>query len=376
MQPLNLQKSIQAVIIIYNNSYPYGNNNQNGNYGQQNYSQPPNGEFNGNYNPNGNMPFYMSENLKEKKRLRRLSYTAAGATAGFFLIANIFYPLYYLITGLQENTSESAIISSLSIDLLITMISLAVPFGIAYYLNVKKLKAPRIEIGKATVSAGEEVMIIAAGCALLLLSSYVTNYLTVVLQTVTGVTFKYGFFETPSTAPGFVIFYLRSALMPALLEEFAMRGVVMNSLRRYGDFFALTMSAMVFGLMHGNMVQLPFAILAGYILGYACMKTGTLWTSIAIHFINNAFSVTITALNDKVSENAAGIVSVIGSVIILAVGLICAFILYRKLMFKPLGKNKTFLSGKKCYLTYILSVPMICVLIYMIVQTALMIELP
>ena len=64
------------------------------------------------------------------------------------------------------------------------------------------------------------------------------------------------------------------------IEEFAMRGVVMQSLRKYGDWFAIIMSSLVLALVHGNMVQIPFAFIAGIAIGYAVTVTGSMWTGV------------------------------------------------------------------------------------------------
>lgn len=76
-----------------------------------------------------------------------------------------------------------------------------------------------------------------------------------------------------------------------------MRGVVMQPLRKYGDWFAILTSAFVFALMHGNLVQAPFAFIAGIGLGYAVIASGSLWTGILIHLLNNSISVIQTIGN-------------------------------------------------------------------------------
>lgn len=93
--------------------------------------------------------------------------------------------------------------------------------------------------------------------------------------------------EVPGGVYGMILVFLSSAFAPALVEEFAMRGVVMGSLRKFGEEFAIVVSAILFGLMHGNFIQIPFAFLIGLAVGVATMKTGSFWTGVAIHFINN-----------------------------------------------------------------------------------------
>ena len=90
-----------------------------------------------------------------------------------------------------------------------------------------------------------------------------------------------------------------------------MRGVVMQPLRKYGDWFAILTSAFVFALMHGNLVQAPFAFIAGIGLGYAVIASGSLWTGILVHLLNNSISVIQTIAIAYLPEGKAAIVSAI-----------------------------------------------------------------
>ncbi len=95
---------------------------------------------------------------------------------------------------------------------------------------------------------------------------------------------------------GTIIIILSSAVTPALVEEFLMRGAVLGSARRYGEDVAVLLSAILFGLMHANLLQIPFAFMVGLVLGYAVIKTGSIWTGCIIHFINNFMSVLLSDL--------------------------------------------------------------------------------
>ena len=95
------------------------------------------------------------------------------------------------------------------------------------------------------------------------------------------------------------------AVLPAVVEEIAIRGIVLQPLRRYGDWFAIIASSLIFSLMHGNMVQIPYTLAAGIIFGVVAVSTGSLWPSIVLHFLNNLFSVLILCVDSNFSETAA-----------------------------------------------------------------------
>lgn len=117
------------------------------------------------------------------------------------------------------------------------------------------------------------------------------------------------------------------AILPPLVEEFAFRGIVLSHLRRHGDLLAVLGSALVFAFAHGNVVQIPFAFCAGLVLGVAYVKTNNLLVPIAIHVLNNGFSILVDLIYIWVGEAAADMVSVWGFMLFIAAGVCCAIIM-------------------------------------------------
>ena len=149
----------------------------------------------------------------------------------------------------------------------------------------------------------------------------VANYVTVLLRFLgegIGIYSDYSAVQDPSGTLDIIMIFVGSAIIPPLIEEFAIRGVLMQSLRKYGNAFAIVVSAFVFGIFHGNAVQIPFAFLCGLVIGYAVIATESLWTGIIIHALMNAMSGVSSALvyyfDEYVSNNffyigsAAGII--------------------------------------------------------------------
>ncbi len=89
----------------------------------------------------------------------------------------------------------------------------------------------------------------------------------------------------------FILYVINIAVLPALIEEFIFRGVVLQSLRRFGDGFAILISSLLFGLVHLNFIQTPNAFVLGLVLGYLVVKTGSIWVGVLGHFLNNFLSV-------------------------------------------------------------------------------------
>ena len=98
-----------------------------------------------------------------------------------------------------------------------------------------------------------------------------------------------------------------------------MRGFVMQSLKKYGNAFAIIASAFVFGVFHGNPTQIPFAFICGLFLGYAAMASGSLWVSITVHAMVNSLSCLYSAITLYFSEETAGsVVGIVTGVFLLA----------------------------------------------------------
>lgn len=92
--------------------------------------------------------------------------------------------------------------------------------------------------------------------------------------------------ESVSGATGSFSMFLYSALFAPVFEEILFRGFVLRRLRPYGRRFAILGSAILFGLFHGNILQAPYAIAAGIILGWLVCEYSINW-AIALHIFNN-----------------------------------------------------------------------------------------
>ena len=96
-----------------------------------------------------------------------------------------------------------------------------------------------------------------------------------------------------------------SAVLPALLEEMVFRGYMLSLLRPYGQTAALFLTALLFGMMHGGIIQVPFAFIAGLAFGFIALRTGSIWPSVVLHFLNNAYA-TCTQYGELFAKTETG----------------------------------------------------------------------
>ena len=78
-----------------------------------------------------------------------------------------------------------------------------------------------------------------------------------------------------------------------ICEEVVFRGGIMRPLLKKGlnPWAAIIVSAVIFGLAHGNPAQIPFAALLGVVFGVVYYRTGSLIITTICHILNNSFSV-------------------------------------------------------------------------------------
>lgn len=101
--------------------------------------------------------------------------------------------------------------------------------------------------------------------------------------------------SSPNFTCGIILFVQMVVIAP-LFEEFWFRGMVLESLRPYGNGVAIFISAFLFGLTHANFAQFFYAALMGIFLGYIAVSTKSVVTTTIIHAIFNSFSASVLLL--------------------------------------------------------------------------------
>lgn len=138
--------------------------------------------------------------------------------------------------------------------------------------------------------------IIATTFPMMLLSSFVINFL---ISNLTG--------QTESANQGFIIelfkqypylIIIQALVYAPILEEIMFRGLVFGALSKKSIPIAMLVSSLLFGVAHvydailtANFADLwfiPTYAVLGYFLNRAYLKSGTLVSSMALHFLNNA----------------------------------------------------------------------------------------
>lgn len=90
--------------------------------------------------------------------------------------------------------------------------------------------------------------------------------------------------------PTAVLTFIQLAVIAPIFEELWFRGIVLESLRPYGNGFAIFISAILFGLTHSNFEQFFYAAALGVFLGYIAVSTRSIVTTTIMHAMFNSIS--------------------------------------------------------------------------------------
>lgn len=94
------------------------------------------------------------------------------------------------------------------------------------------------------------------------------------------------------------------AVVPAVVEELVFRGILFHSYRRNNILRAGILSAFLFGLMHLNVNQFLYAFAMGIIFAFVIEATGSIFSSMLMHFVINANSVIAYYMYGQIKEMA------------------------------------------------------------------------
>lgn len=101
---------------------------------------------------------------------------------------------------------------------------------------------------------------------------------------------------TVTSAVTAIVLAVQFIVIAPLFEEFWFRGIIQTGLTPYGNGFAILISALLFGLAHGNVHQFCFTFVVGIVLGYVRYASDSLIPTTIIHAILNSVSAVILLL--------------------------------------------------------------------------------
>ncbi|MGN0573306.1 MAG: lysostaphin resistance A-like protein [Acutalibacteraceae bacterium] len=311
-----------------------------------------------------------SRYLQEQSERRGVKYVGivSGVCVISYVIIQNLMSLIVAMTPLRELYFNDPTMQSV-VTIFMSVFSLLVPFGIGGMLISRKTGDQVFNFGKP-VSGKLMVFAVPLGFFVCLAGNYVSSIFVNIMSDI-GFNLSSPDFDVPSDIPGRIVYLVSIAVVPALVEEFAIRGAVLQPLRRYGDKFAIIASAIIFAVLHGNLIQAPFALIAGIALGYAVCITNSIWTGVLIHFCNNLYSVIIEFLiEDIADEQLLNRIYIITMIALYAVSILGSVIFVIVKGKRKLMPSFTLISDGQKMKSFLINLPMVIAILIMLRITA------
>tara|TARA_R110002095_G_scaffold194363_2_gene172630 strand:- start:294 stop:1553 length:1260 start_codon:yes stop_codon:yes gene_type:complete len=96
------------------------------------------------------------------------------------------------------------------------------------------------------------------------------------------------------------------AVFPAIGEEIVFRGLIGRGLlARWGLIPGIVITSIMFGMVHAHPAHVMAVIPLGMFMHFVYYVTRSFWAPVLVHFLNNAFAVTMAKMATELPENAA-----------------------------------------------------------------------
>lgn len=167
-----------------------------------------------------------------------------------------------------------------------------------------------------------------------------------------------------TSASPFWVNLLFVGILAPIMEEIFYRKLLIDRWRHFGDVPAILLSALVFGLIHGNFSQFFYAAVVGALFGYVYLKTGkiryTIFLHMAINLVGGVYTTEMLKLLTPVLEsgnpvpallnNRLGLSMLVGYLLFMlaaVVGAIVAAVLLWKRWRQPLTPAKIPMNARE-----------------------------
>ncbi len=238
---------------------------------------------------------------KHSKDIKHLGSLTGAVLLLLLVISNLFG--FLLVVPSVSRIYNENFVFSMAFYVFYSVISIGLSFLLVSKIFARTEAKPKIEYNPPKDKM-KSILLILIGFGGCLAANYITSIIRYFAELL-GIYSDYSAIDYPSNAFDVFIMFVATAAIPALIEEYAFRGVLLSSFKKYGNKFAILVTAFVFAIFHANAVQIPFAFMCGLVLGYAVIASGSIWVGVIIHALTNGISCISSALILYVNEDFA-----------------------------------------------------------------------
>lgn len=241
------------------------------------------------------------ERVKEARRAFSRSFLFI---AVYIVSALVFlYGTTIAIMLIFGSVRGGAIVGSLAYTWIMQVLSMyifALPLS---YLIVKRI--PRVKKAASRLSLQEFVVLFFVSYGAMTLGSVISNVFTNILSAILGYTVNNDTSDLILDTPVWIVILVAVIIGP-IFEELIFRKILIDRMSVYGDRLAIVVSAVSFGIFHGNFSQVLYATAIGFIFGYVYSKTRNVIYTSLLHILLNFMGTVPTLL---ISDNLERIIA-------------------------------------------------------------------
>ncbi len=208
----------------------------------------------------------------------------------------IFIAMVFLLRGFVNAGLETGSTMFTVLNYTFSNISTYIPKLLAFGVLYKKYRPLKRLDTQYENKSYYPLIFIPAMFAFAMWGSNITTCINYILQLLFGAGEIQNVMEAiaPSSFSAGVVTLIFTAFVAPIFEEIIYRHLLLRSLKPIGDTPAIIISALVFGLAHGNFDQFAYAFLSGIIFGLMAVRYDTIIPGMVLHLINNFFVTVIT----------------------------------------------------------------------------------
>ena len=228
----------------------------------------------------------------------KYTYNVIGFALIIFLTLRESLSMLLMHTPLQKGT-----VPYLIVGIIIYILACFIPVVVMEnMLGVHPLLFKKVKVTGAAASG-------AYGYLIILIAGIANSLLFALLKKV-GISFNQQVIEIPQNFIGAVLFFIYLCILPPILEEIFVRGLVFNALKVWGIPFAVGISSLVFALMHSSLHGFLIYFVCGVVLAKIYVAFDSIWPCVLLHFINNFLTFVQYAFQQSVNAQSAVFFSV------------------------------------------------------------------
>ncbi len=125
------------------------------------------------------------------------------------------------------------------------------------------------------------------------IASIISNIFFMIIEYMTETTLNEASFNFGDSVIGTVVLIIAPVIFAPIFEELLFRGVVLKNSEPMGQWFAIIISGIIFGLWHENYPQFLFAAVLGCFSAFMVIKTRSIIPSMIAHFSINTISTVV-----------------------------------------------------------------------------------